>query len=48
MLQNLDLNSPVEKENSDIDPAGLDFASQGSSLIASRKVTNWGSEYVQI
>lgn len=48
MLQNLDLNIPVNKENSDIDPAGQDFASQGSPLITNRRVTNWGSDYVQI
>jgi len=48
MLQNLDLNIPVKRENSDIDPAGQDFVSQGSSLITGRRVTNWGSEDIQI
>lgn len=47
-MQNLNLNIPVKRKNSDIDPAGQDFASQGSSLITSRRVTNWGSEDIQI
>lgn len=48
MLQNVDLNIPVKRENSDVDPVGQDFASEGSSLITSRRVTCWDSEYVQI
>lgn len=48
MLQNLDLNVPTKWENSERDSAVQVFASQGFSLITSRRVTNWGSGYVQI
>lgn len=41
MLQNLDLNIPMKWENSEIDSAVQVFASQGFSLITSRRVTNW-------
>lgn len=36
MLQNLDLNIPVKRENTDTDPAGQDFASHGSCLIQAK------------
>lgn len=42
------LNVPVRRENSDVDPADRNCGSQGSSLIASRRVTKWVSEYVEI
>lgn len=39
---------PVRRENSDTDPADQNCGSQGSPLIASRRVTKWVSEYKQM